>query len=120
MKLMPQEIEVRYVIPSLRKEFAIELSKKSIKQKEISEILCLTPSAVSQYLKDKRGKTRFNKEIKKEILVSVDDLIKEKSTVHKEIYRITKLLRETSTMCDIHRLYDDVPLDCTVCHKDDN
>ena len=56
MKLMPQEIEVRYILPALRKELAIELSK-DMKQKEVANILNITQSALSQYHKEKRGKT---------------------------------------------------------------
>ena len=41
MKLMPQEIEVRYILPALRKELAIELSK-DMKQITHANIL-LTP-----------------------------------------------------------------------------
>ena len=67
MKLMLQDVEVRYVIPSLRRELAIHLSKEKLKQKEIAELLEITPAAVSQYLKQKRGTTSFPQKIEKEI-----------------------------------------------------
>ena len=36
MKLMPQEVEVRYILPAIRKEFATELKKKSQFDKQIN------------------------------------------------------------------------------------
>ena len=53
---MPQEIEVWYIIPALRREFASILKEKGFPQKQIAEKLKLTESAVSQYLKLKRAK----------------------------------------------------------------
>ena len=67
MKLMLQEVEVRYVIPSIRRELANGLSKEKFKQKEIAELLNITPSAVSQYLSKKRGTVKFSKRITDEI-----------------------------------------------------
>ena len=120
MKLMPQEIEVRYVLPAIRKEFALVLSKKGIKQKEIAKLLNITPAAVSQYLKDKRGSTKFQKEIQKEIESSIFQIKDNPEIIHKEIFKLTHMIRETAIICDIHRMYDDVPKKCEVCFKNDN
>ncbi len=117
MKLMPQEIEVRYVLPALRKQFTLALAKKGIKQKEIASLLNITPAAVSQYVKDKRGTTKFQNNVQKEINQSIEKITKNKSTAQKEIYRISNLIRKTSTICDIHRLYDEVPEQCSLCFK---
>ena len=52
----PQEIEVWYVLPAIRKEMAKVMADKGLKQVEIAEILGLTKSAVNHYLKQKRAK----------------------------------------------------------------
>ena len=52
----PCEVIVWYVIPTIRAELAKELVKMGMSQKDISERLGITQSAVSQYIKDKRGK----------------------------------------------------------------
>ena len=63
MKL-PQEIEVWYVIPAIRREFAKGLIKKGLKQREVARMLGVTDAAVSQYFSSKRGsEVRFNQRI---------------------------------------------------------
>jgi predicted transcriptional regulator len=115
MKLLPQEIEVRYVLPALRKQFTLALEKKGIKQKEIAKLLNITPAAVSQYIKNKRGATKFQSNIQKEIDQAIEKIIKNKSTTQKEIYRISSLIRQTPTICNIHRLHDEIPEQCSLC-----
>ncbi|MBT3416777.1 hypothetical protein HN706_01000 [Candidatus Woesearchaeota archaeon] len=117
MKLMPQEIEVRYILPALRKELAIELSK-DMKQKEVANILNITPSAISQYHKEKRGKTDLK--IKKEIKLSKIEIMKNRFSAQPEILRLTKKIKDTRTICDIHKMHDCVPKNCNLCYKNDN
>ena len=65
---MPQEVELWYLIPALRREIAKILVKDyDLSQVEIAKILKITESAVSQYLKEKRGnELKFTeKEIRK-------------------------------------------------------
>lgn len=114
---MPQEIEVRYILPALRKELAIALSK-DLKQKEIANILNITPAAVSQYIKEKRGQTELN--IKKEIITSKNIIIKNRFAAQTELLRLTKVIKNTHTICDVHRIHDCVPKDCNFCFEDDN
>ena len=117
MKLMPQEIEVRYVIPALRKELATGLANKGLKQKEIATMLDLTPAAVSMYLADKRGHTRFKPEVKDLIKRSINKILAKKSTAYDELYNLSKEIIKTTTICDIHRMYDEVPKKCEVCFE---
>jgi predicted transcriptional regulator len=117
MKLMPQEIEVRYILPALRKELAIALSK-DMKQKEVADILNITPAAVSQYHKDKRGQT--NLKIKKEIKISKMKIMENRFSAQTELLRLTKKIKDTHTICDIHRMHDCVPKNCDFCYENDN
>ena len=120
MKLMPQEIEVRYILPALRKEFALSLAKEGLKQKEIARQLNITPAAISQYIKQKRGTTSFPKNIQKEINNSTKLILKNKSTTPKELYKLSDKIKHTSTICEIHRMHDDVPKQCKICFQNDN
>ena len=66
---MPQEIEVRYIIPAIRRELASLLIKEHYKtQKEAAKILGLTEAAISQYQHSKRAKeVVFSDSVKNEI-----------------------------------------------------
>ncbi|MBI2110228.1 hypothetical protein HYT51_00405, partial [Candidatus Woesearchaeota archaeon] len=44
--LHPQEIEVFYIIPALRRQLAIEMKKNGLKQKRIAELLLIEDATV--------------------------------------------------------------------------
>ncbi|MFH1587958.1 MAG: XRE family transcriptional regulator [Candidatus Diapherotrites archaeon] len=69
------------ILPAIRKELVIYLvNEKNLPRKEVSEMLDLTPAALSQYLKGKRGKKiKLNKKEIKKIHEMGDELIKAKS-----------------------------------------
>jgi len=59
MKL-PCEDAIWYVLPQIRADLAKELVKKGVAQKDIADLLDITPSAVSQYINKKRaGKVKM-------------------------------------------------------------
>lgn len=101
--MMPQEIEVRYVIPAIRREMAKEMKKANKSQKETAELLNLRESTVSQYINDKRGKQIIlNKEIKKMVKDSIKN-IKTRLNSYKEIQKILKKIRMSREICSIHK-----------------
>ena len=117
MKLLPQEVEVRYIIPTIRKEFALELSKQGLNQKQIAKILEVTEPAISQYLNNKRG---VNVNIKNNSLIknSVNKIIKDNSLAYEEVYKVSKALMQDKSICEIHKLLDKtVPKGCEICLK---
>ena len=69
MYLLPQEIEVWYIIPKIRRELASLLVKKhKLSYEKAGEVLGVTKSAVSQYLSNKRAnKIELSAQIKKEL-----------------------------------------------------
>ena len=115
MKLMPQEIEVRFILPSIRKELAIELQKKGLKQTETAKLLDITPAAVSQYLKQKRGNTCLSAKIQAEVKKSASRIVKSPEFLQKEVYRITNEIKKSGFICEIHKKHDKVPLQCDIC-----
>ena len=75
MKL-PQEIEVQYIIPALRRELVKELKALKLSQKQIADELELTEAGVSQYLSGKRGSdVKFDKSMQKEIKIAETEYI---------------------------------------------
>ena len=76
----PCEIALWKVLPSIRKELVIYLvTEKNIARKKVAKILDITLPAICQYIKNKRGKFKFNKKQLIEIKKVGDDLIKNNS-----------------------------------------
>lgn len=114
----PQEIEVWYIMPAIRKEFCrILLYKHNFTQKEIAKRLNITEAAVSQYKKEKRGQhVNLSEGVLSEITKSVSKIADKTSTVFRETQNILNYIRDTSTICDIHKMLDDnVESDCKEC-----
>lgn len=44
--IMPQEVEVFYAIPALRREMAFAMKASGKKQKEIAKLLCVEESTI--------------------------------------------------------------------------
>lgn len=107
-KVMPQEIEVWYLIPALRRELAKILIKEyGLTQRETAKRLGLTEAAVSQYLKEKRGKKlNFNPTEMAEIKKAAKSIYEKDDAMMKCLYGLCKKFRTSKVMCDLHRLHD--------------
>ena len=117
MKLMPQEIEVWYILPAIRRELTTALKEKGVSQKEIAIFLGITESAVSQYLHEKRGYgITFNRKLLRYIKESADKIMENPKLGAIEIQSILKESLKQDLLCQIHRQYDsEVPKSCEVC-----
>ena len=110
--MLPQEIETFYVIPTVRKHFAMLMKEKGMKQMQIAKILGIRDAAVSQYLSEKRGnKVKFDKEIIDEIKKAVPRLKNPQSMI-RETQKILYLIKETKALCRLHAKHSDVPCNC--------
>ena len=119
MKNLPQEIEIWYLIPALRRELAkILVRDYNLKQKEIAKILGITEASVSNYIKSKRGeKIKFSALELKRIKESVENIVKDKASVVKEIYNLCKFFKDSKGICKIHKSFDKkVEKGCDVCY----
>ncbi|MBI4153131.1 transcriptional regulator [Candidatus Woesearchaeota archaeon] len=116
--IFPQEIEVWYVLPAIRKAFAIELIRCGLSQKNVAHILGVTEAAISQYKKEKRAHNLiFNEAIDGEIKKSAGSLRDKPETIFKEMMRINKLVKTTGLFCELHRSKCATPDDCeTACY----
>ena len=117
---MPQEIEVRYILPAIRRELArILISEHKLSQKEAAGILGLTEAAVSQYQHSKRAKeVVFSNEVIAEIKKSAEKILADKNNKQKlmaETYRISNLTTVKHILCDIHRAQSKDLAGCNVC-----
>ena len=108
MYLLPQEIEVWYIIPKLRKEMALRFIKKyGLTYEKTGEILGVTKAAISQYTKNKRAnKIKLSSEMKKEVEYAVDRIYKKESSALIEIQRLLRKMKETKCACDVCKKYN--------------
>ncbi len=120
---MPQEIEVRYILPAIRRELAnILINEHKLSQKEAANILGLTEAAISQYRHSKRAKeVVFSDNIVAEIRKSAEKILSEKNSKQRilsEIYRISNLTTVRHILCDLHRSQSKDLKDCNICFED--
>lgn len=112
----PQEIEVWYAIPAIRREIAKEMKKKGLEQKEIAKLLGITEAAVSYYFGNKRGgEIKFSTKLRKEVEKSVDNILKNNNLIFKEVQRILNLPEIREQLCNIHHKCKGVCNDCSLC-----
>jgi uncharacterized protein len=114
----PCEVIVWYVIPTIRAELAKELVRLGMSQKDISARLGITQSAVSQYIKDKRGKgIPINKEVRKGIKTLAKQVIidKEPKETIPGICMVCAIVKSSGSLCDLHRRENVGLEDCDVC-----
>jgi predicted transcriptional regulator len=120
----PCETIVSAVLPAIRSLIARNLIENhSMKQTEVAEVLGTTQSAVSQYLKQKRGDQLTN------VLGSLPDVqeaienlvaeITSRNTQEKEsvktICSICMSLRKDGTICTIYETHSEGQTDCDLC-----
>lgn len=108
MYVLPQEIEVWYIIPAIRKELSKELVKThKLSYEKTGNLLGISKAAVSQYLSNKRAnKITLSKEVKQEVKKSAEIIIKDnKKSIH-EIQRILNLMKQKGCCCEICKKYN--------------
>ena len=108
MYLLPQEIEVWYIIPAIRKELAKLLTRKhKMSYEKAGNILGISKAAISQYLSNKRAnKIRLSPEVKKEISKSSKVIVKNPKEALSEMQRILKYMKDKKCSCDVCKKYN--------------
>ena len=111
--LLPQEIEVWYVLPAIRKEFAIAMIAAGLSQKKVAQILGVTEAAVSQYKKEKRAhEFAFDDAFKSEVKKSVEIVMQRPAILFEEMMRIDNYIKQSGLFCKIHRSKSWTPQGC--------
>ncbi len=112
-----QELEVWYVIPAIRREIALAMKSKGLKQVEIANKLGITKAAVNQYLSGKRGaEVSLNSRIKERINHIADEINNSSDSI-KYIQYLLNLSRNEKIACQIHRSFDKNFDNCNVCFE---
>jgi predicted transcriptional regulator len=108
MYSLPQEIEVWYIIPKIRKELAgIFVKEYGLSYEKAGDILGISKAAVSQYLSNKRAnKIKLSKETEKEIKISAKNIIEKKTNGMIEIERIIQFMKKSKCACDVCKQYN--------------
>jgi predicted transcriptional regulator len=123
--MLPQEIEVWYVLPAIRRGMCKEMVAQGLTQRKTAALFGLTEAAVSQYANCKRaGKVKFNAKFLAE-LKSVCAIIKEgKMTAYEGLQILSKDFRQSGQLCAVHRRLEkpeNMPCSCKrltdVCTK---
>lgn len=114
--ILPQEMEVYYVIPAIRRELAKALIKEGLKQNKIAKIFGVSDACVSNYFKAKRAQdVKFNKELKKTIKDCASDLKKGKACYISIVQKICKEFKQSNCLCDLHKKLDNHVCGCKGC-----
>lgn len=116
--LHPQEVEVFYLLPALRKEIAINLKAQKLSQKDIAVILGVTEGAVSQYFSEKRAsEIKLTREIKQQVQ-AISKSIRTKDQFVFETQQLLNHMLESKATCQFHKqVNSDVPANCDMCFK---
>ena len=118
---MPQEIEVWYILPTLRKELAKCLVKHfGLSQRKAAELLGITEAAVSQYISSKRGVNMdLCSECLDEIKKSAEIIMKDSSRLMHELNRLCKTEHIRKKTCALHReKVKCISSDCRICMEE--
>ena len=122
--IIPCEMAVKSVVPSIRAMVAKELTEShNMKQENVAGILGITQSAVSQYLNHVRGNTVDLNDVE-EAQIAVKELVsllmetpKSTRAICQQYCEICKIIRTRRITCQIHRrldpLYDTI--NCDIC-----
>jgi len=103
MYSLPQEIEVWYIIPAIRRELArCMIAEGGMTYEKVGNILGITKAAVSQYLANKRAsKIKLPPQIEPEVAKACVNIAENKSNAVKEIDRLLKIIRKKGYICRV-------------------
>jgi len=114
--ILPQEMEVFYVIPAIRRELASALVKKGLKQKEVAGLFGVTEACISNYFKSKRGnEVKFSPKLVKAINECANELRQGKSCFISVVQRVCKEFKQSEGLCKLHQKLDSHVCGCRGC-----
>jgi len=113
---MPQEIEVWYIIPALRKALTKAMIEKGMSQKDIAKIMGITEAAVSQYLHAKRAsEITFSKKELGEIKKSAEIITKHPEQLMAQMMYLLSVQDIKQLTCSMHKKFDSSLENCETC-----
>ena len=115
--IMPQEFEVFYVLPGVRREMALAMKASGKKQKDIAKLLCVEESTVSQYVNDARASSLKLSSKLKDAVAESSKKVKDKISLIRETQKVLSLLMKENVTCELHKIMAKLPDECSVCFK---
>ncbi len=110
------EIVYWEVLPAIRAQLVLELKLIGKKQSEIAKLLNITPSAISQYVNNKRAdKTYFSDDFKKKIKNSAKKINENISSVFIETNILIKEFENEKHICIVCRKKNNIEGKCGIC-----
>lgn len=117
MVVTPSEIVYWEILPAIRREMVVQMKDRGLKQKDIADLLEVTPSAISQYLAKKRGEFEFTDIFRKQIKAQVEFVIDESMTPFEATNSLIKQFERSREICIVCREKNNVAKDCNVCFE---
>ena len=120
MAILPQEIQVWYVLPALRRELAVTLIKKHrLSQKKVASLLGISEGAVSQYLSLKRGTSvKFELEVMSMIEQAAAKIKEDDSSAMHELMKLSEHEGVKRIVCELHIEQDTkISKNCDICFR---
>ena len=120
MEQTPQEFEVWYILPAIRKELVMAMKLLGMQQKDIASTLSITGAAVSQYVNSKRAKSIvFDHAMKDYIKSCAKRIVDNPDMLRKELMCISRHIKESGALCKMHKNIEKcVPHNCDICFEE--
>lgn len=120
-KLMqPQEVEVHYILPAIRRELTLAMKAQGVDQKHIAKLLNVTEPAISQYVKRKRGADiEFPEKVMAVIRESAAHINNEQTLIM-ETQKLLRVINQEGITCKVHMKVAGLPKTCNVCYGEPN
>jgi predicted transcriptional regulator len=113
MQLQPQEIEVWYLLPAIRRELCRELVARGLSQRETAKLLGLTEASVSHYFNSRRAaKVKLGATFISRIREVSKQVAMKKLTAYVAIQLLAAEFKRKGGLCYIHRSMEKVPPGC--------
>lgn len=112
--MIPCELVVTKMLPTIRRQAANRMLKEGKSQKEISKELDLTEAAVSYYVSKKRGGS-INRRMERIISESIERYYDSSKGFSENVCVICKELRNSKEMCEIHLAVKSAMPDKSIC-----
>jgi predicted transcriptional regulator len=118
---VPCQITQWYLLPALSAELVREMKKLGVKQADIARQMGVTPAAVSQYVKGKRGRSiTFTPEIGRRIAkfakrMAASEIGEEE--LSREMCELCILARRSRVVCGIHKGITGHDRSCSLCRS---
>ncbi len=108
MYSLPQEIEVWYIIPAIRKELARQLTTEhGLSYEKAGKLLGISKAAVSQYISNKRANNiKISEDVKVEVSKSVKIILEDSKKTIGEIQRLLKYMKDNNSSCEVCKKYN--------------